>query len=154
MIDIYKTWVEEAGVDGFRIDTVKHVNMDFWKQFGPALQGHAASVGNKDFFMFGEVYDADPRFMSRYTTEGRLQATVDFGFQGSGVNFAKGRATTELRDFYALDDYFTDADSNAYSLPTFLGNHDMGRVGSFLRQGTEGWDDARAAAAATSSPTR
>ena len=141
MIDIYKTWVEDAGVDGFRIDTVKHVNMDFWKQFGPALQGYAASVGNEDFFMFGEVFDADPRFMSRYTTEGRLQATVDFGFQGSGVNFAKGKPTTELRDFYALDDYFTDADSNVYSLPTFLGNHDMGRVGSFLRQGTT-WDDA------------
>ena len=142
MIDIYKTWVDEAGVDGFRIDTVKHVNMDFWKQFGPALQGHAASVGNEDFFMFGEVYDADPRFMSQYTTEGRLQATVDFGFQGSGVNFAKGKPTTELRDFYALDDYFTDTDSNAYSLPTFLGNHDMGRVGSFLRQGST-WTDAQ-----------
>jgi glycosidase len=141
MIDIYETWVADAGVDGFRIDTVKHVNMDFWAQFGPALQGYAASVGNDDFFMFGEVYDADPRFMSRYTTEGRLQATVDFGFQGSGVNFARGKPTTEMRDFYALDDYFTDADSNAYSLPTFLGNHDMGRVGSFLRQGST-WDDA------------
>ncbi|HET6967119.1 MAG TPA: alpha-amylase family glycosyl hydrolase, partial [Ornithinibacter sp.] len=44
MIDIYKTWVDEAGVDGFRIDTVKHVNMDFWKQFAPALKGHAASI--------------------------------------------------------------------------------------------------------------
>ena len=92
MIDIYKTWVEDAGVDGFRIDTVKHVNMDFWKQFGPALQGYAASVGNDDFFMFGEVYDADPRFMSQYTTEGRLQATVDFGFQGSGVELRQGQA--------------------------------------------------------------
>ncbi|WP_377640701.1 alpha-amylase family glycosyl hydrolase [Oryzobacter terrae] len=142
MIDVYKTWVKDAGVDGFRIDTVKHVNMDFWKQFGPALEGYAASIGNEDFFMFGEVYDADPRFMSQYTTEGRLQATVDFGFQGSGVNFAKGKPTSELRDFYALDDYFTDADSNAYSLPTFLGNHDMGRVGSFLRQGTS-WSDAQ-----------
>ncbi len=134
MIDIYETWVRDAEVDGFRIDTVKHVNMDFWKQFGPALQGYAASIGNDDFFMFGEVYDADPRFMSQYTTEGRLQATVDFGFQGSGVNFAKGKGTAELRDFFALDDYFTDVDSNVYSLPTFLGNHDMGRVGSFLRQ--------------------
>ena len=91
MIDIYKTWVQDAGVDGFRIDTVKHVNMDFWKQFGPALQGTQPRVGNDDFFMFGEVFDADPRFMSQYTTEGKLQATVDFGFQGSGVNFAKGR---------------------------------------------------------------
>ncbi len=142
MIDIYETWVEDVGVDGFRIDTVKHVNMDFWKQFGPALQGFAASLGNDDFFMFGEVFDADPRFMSRYTTEGRLQATVDFGFQGSGVNFAKGKPTSELREFFALDDYFTDADSNVYSLPTFLGNHDMGRIGSFLRQGTT-WNDTQ-----------
>ena len=139
MIDIYSTWVREAGVDGFRIDTVKHVNMDFWKRFGPALQGYAASIGNDDFFMFGEVYDADPRFMSQYTTEGKLQATVDFGFQGSGSNFAKGRPTTELRDFFASDDWFIDADSNAYSLPTFLGNHDMGRIGKFLSDaGAEG----------------
>ena len=71
--------------------------------------------------------------MSQYTTRASCRRRVDFGFQGSGVDFAKGKATTELRDFFARDDYYTDADSNAYSLPTFLGNHDMGRVGSFLR---------------------
>ena len=46
-----------------------------------------------------------------------------------GVGFAKGRPTTGLRDFFAGDDYYTDTDSNAYALPTFLGNHDMGRIG-------------------------
>jgi len=132
MVDIYQTWVDEAGVDGFRIDTVKHVNMEFWQRFGPALTGYAASVGNEDFFMFGEVFDANPEFMSRYTTTGKLQATVDFGFQANGTGFALGKPTSQLRDFYAGDDWFTDADSNAYSLPTFLGNHDMGRVGFFL----------------------
>ncbi|GAB2684785.1 pullulanase-type alpha-1,6-glucosidase [Thalassiella azotivora] len=134
MVDIYSTWVEDIGIDGFRIDTVKHVNMQFWQQFGPALQEAAAATGDDDFLMFGEVYDADPRFMSQYTTEGRLQAAVDFGFQARGVDFAKGAATTGIRDFYALDDWYTDTDSNAYQLPTFLGNHDMGRVGSFLTQ--------------------
>ena len=134
MIDIYQTWVRDAGVDGFRIDTVKHVNMEFWQQFSPALTGYAASIGNEDFFMFGEIFDADPRFMSRYTTEGKLQAAVDFGFQSNGANFANGDPTAQLRDFFAKDDYYTDNDSNAYSLPTFLGNHDMGRIGSFVRQ--------------------
>ena len=132
MEDIYQTWVREAGVDGFRIDTVKHVNMQFWQQFGPALTGYAATLGNDDFFMFGEVYDANPEFMSRYTTTGKLQATVDFGFQAAGMEFARGGATSGLRDLYAGDDWFTDADSNAYSLPTFLGNHDMGRIGKFI----------------------
>ncbi len=135
MIDIYRTWVRDAGIDGFRIDTVKHVNTEFWQQFAPALTGYAASIGNDDFFMFGEVYDADPRFMSRYTTTGRIQATADFGFQANGVGFAKSRPTQQLAQFYEGDDHYTDADSNAYSLPTFLGNHDMGRVGRFLADG-------------------
>ena len=137
MSDIYETWVQEAGVDGFRIDTVKHVNMEFWQRFGPALQGYAASLGNDDFFMFGEVFDANPEFMSRYTTEGRLQATVDFGFQANAHRLRQGRAGQVGRgddagSFFAGDDWYTDADSNAYSLPTFLGNHDMGRIGKFL----------------------
>jgi glycosidase len=132
MIDIYEEWVQKAGVDGFRIDTVKHVNMQFWQRFGPALQGYAASLGNDDFFMFGEVFDASPQFMSQYTTSGKLQATVDFGFQSVAKTFAEAKPTTDLRDKLAEDDWFTDADSNAYSLPTFLGNHDMGRIGRFI----------------------
>ena len=95
-------------------------------------------MGNPDFFAFGEVFDANPAYTSTFTTTGRLDATLDFGFQGSGTNFAKGTATTGLRDFYASDDYYTDTDSNAYSLPTFLGNHDMGRIGMFLDAESDG----------------
>ena len=67
MIDIYETWVTDVGIDGFRIDTAKHVNMEFWQKFSPALQAHAAAAGNDDFFMFGEVFDANPAFMSPAT---------------------------------------------------------------------------------------
>ena len=137
MTDIYKSWVD-FGIDGFRIDTVKHVNMEFWQEFAPAIAEEARRVGNDDFFAFGEVYEADPKVTSTYTTTGRLDATLDFGFQSAGVGFAQGRPTTGLRDFFAGDDYYTDTDSNAYALPTFLGNHDMGRVGSFLAGGAGG----------------
>ncbi|HEY0470971.1 MAG TPA: alpha-amylase family glycosyl hydrolase, partial [Kribbella sp.] len=133
MIDVYKTWAG-LGIDGFRIDTVKHVNLEFWQKFSPAILAAAKAKGKKDFFMFGEVFDADPKFMSTYTTKGALQATLDFGFQQNAVAYAQGKPSTQLRDFYANDDYYTDADSNAYQLPTFLGNHDMGRVGTFLKQ--------------------
>jgi glycosidase len=132
MEDIYKTWVD-FGIDGFRIDTVKHVNMEFWQQFAPAIQQEAARIGNPDFFSFGEVFDASSEFMSQYTTTGRLQATLDFGFQDRSRRFDQGKRTSDLADFFANDDYFTDGDSNAYQLPTFLGNHDMGRVGYFIK---------------------
>ncbi len=132
MGEIYKAWVD-FGVDGFRIDTVKHVNLEFWQKFIPDILGEADRIGNDDFFAFGEVYDGNPAYMSQYTTAGKLQATLDFGFQQQGVDFAKGNSAAVLADFFAKDDWYTDADSNAYQLPTFLGNHDMGRVAYFLR---------------------
>ena len=133
MKDIYKAWVD-FGIDGFRIDTVKHVNMEFWQDFAPAIQQHAADEGNDDFFSFGEVFDSNPVKTSSYTTEGGLQATLDFGFQNAATQFAQGKRTDILQKFFASDDWYTDADSNAYSLPTFLGNHDMGRIGLFLKR--------------------
>lgn len=132
MEDIYKKWIE-FGVDGFRIDTVKHVNMEFWQKFSPAMQAEAAKVGNKNFFMFGEVYDARPSLMSEYTTTGKLPATLDFGFQSAATNWVQGKSGTDLRNLFTDDDYYTDTDSNAYELPTFLGNHDMGRAAMMLK---------------------
>ena len=131
MEDIYKAWVD-LGIDGFRIDTVKHVNLEFWQQFSPAILEHARARGNDDFFMFGEVYDGNPAYLSTFTTAGKLPATLDFGFQNAAQQFVAGKNATQLRDLFAGDDYYTDTDSNAYELPTFLGNHDMGRLPALL----------------------
>ncbi|GAA2161766.1 pullulanase-type alpha-1,6-glucosidase [Humibacillus xanthopallidus] len=142
MEDIYKSWVD-FGIDGFRIDTVKHVNMQFWQSFSPAILKHAKEIGKPGFNMFGEVFDSNPAYMSQFTTTGKLPATLDFGFQSAALGFAQGKATTGVRDLFAGDDYYTDTDSNAYELPTFLGNHDMGRIGAMLLGGS--YDNADAA---------
>ncbi|HEX6231318.1 MAG TPA: alpha-amylase family glycosyl hydrolase [Actinomycetota bacterium] len=137
MIDVYSSWIEEFGVDGFRIDTTKHVNLGFWQAFGPRIVDAAADAGVPDFFAFGEVFDQQfgPAFMSHFSTLGELQSTIDFGFQLAARGFAsQGAPTEDLRSFFALDDYYTDEDSSAYAMPTFLGNHDMGRIGHFLQR--------------------
>ncbi|MFK5634730.1 pullulanase-type alpha-1,6-glucosidase [Ornithinimicrobium sp. LYQ103] len=138
MIDIYAEWAA-FGIDGFRIDTVKHVNLEFWQEFSPAVLD-AARESNEDFFMFGEVYDNNPDYLSTFTTVGKLQSVIDFGFQSRSIDFAKGAPTTALRDFYAQDDYYTDTNSNAYMLPTFTGNHDMGRAAMMLAEDHSGAD--------------
>ena len=133
MSDIYRAWIA-MGVDGFRIDTVKHVNLEFWQAFIPRMQEAARTYGNDDFFMFGEVFDADPTVLSGYTTTGKLPATLDFGFQAGLLEAVSGQSPTSLATLWASDDLYTDADSSAYSLPTFTGNHDMGRLGMLLTQ--------------------
>jgi len=127
-VDVYEAWVD-LGVDGFRIDTVKHVDREFWDVFTTRVAQHATAAGNPDFFMFGEVYDADPALTAPYVRETDMNAVLDFSFQAAAANYAKGLSAAGLRGLFAGDDLYTTPTSNAQALPTFLGNHDMGRIG-------------------------
>lgn len=135
MEKIYERWVKDFGIDGFRIDTVKHVNMEFWTQWATALDAYAARHGRKNFFMFGEVYSADTAVTSPYVTEGRLDATLDFPFQDAARSYAsQGGSAKKLASVFGDDYRYTTDKANAYEQVTFLGNHDMGRIGYFLDQ--------------------
>jgi glycosidase len=48
MEKIYQRWVRDFGIDGFRIDTVKHVNMEFWTQWATALDTYAEKQGREE----------------------------------------------------------------------------------------------------------
>ncbi|WP_327025027.1 pullulanase-type alpha-1,6-glucosidase [Micromonospora sp. NBC_01739] len=136
MTKIYADWVRDTGVDGFRLDTVKHVNMDFWPQFSQGIDQAATRAGKKDFFMFGEVYSADQEITSSYVRQGGLPATLDFAFQEAARGYTAGDGSAKtLAEVYARDDLYAARDTHAGRLPTFLGNHDMGRIGSFIAAG-------------------
>ncbi|WP_225097136.1 pullulanase-type alpha-1,6-glucosidase [Streptomyces sp. CoH27] len=135
MEKIYERWVKDFAVDGFRIDTVKHVDMPFWTQWATALDKYAAAHGRKKFFMFGEVYSADTSITSPYVTQGRLDATLDFPFQDAARTYAsQGGSAQKLGHVFGDDWKYTTDKANAYEQVTFLGNHDMGRIGYFLKQ--------------------
>lgn len=143
MEKIYEKWVRDFDIDGFRIDTVKHVDLDFWTQWATALDTYAARHGRDDFFMFGEVYSADTALTSPYVTRGRLDATLDFPFQEAARQYAsQGAPATKLAAVFGDDYRYTTDKANAYEQVTFLGNHDMGRIGAFLKQDNPKADDA------------
>jgi len=143
MEKIYQRWVRDFDIDGFRIDTVKHVDLEFWTQWATALDAYAAQRGREDFFMFGEVYTSDPAQMAPYVTRGKLDATLDFGFQEAARSYAsRGGPAARLSELFAQDHRYTTGRSNAYEQVTFTGNHDMGRIGTFLRQDNPGASDA------------
>lgn len=143
MEKIYEKWVRDFDIDGFRIDTVKHVDLDFWTQWATALDTYAAKHGRDDFFMFGEVYSADTAITSPYVTQGRLDATLDFPFQEAARQYASQGAPASKLAAVLGDDYrYTTDKANAYEQVTFLGNHDMGRIATFLKQDNPKADDA------------
>ncbi|MFB7515901.1 pullulanase-type alpha-1,6-glucosidase [Streptomyces sp. NPDC056144] len=140
---IYEKWVRDFKIDGFRIDTVKHVDLDFWTQWATALDAYAKKQGREDFFMFGEVYSADTAVTSPYVTRGRLDATLDFPFQDAARAFAsQGAGADRLAKVFGEDYRYTTDKANAYEQVTFLGNHDLGRFGTFLEQDNPNASDA------------
>ncbi|MCW8832975.1 MAG: alpha-amylase family glycosyl hydrolase, partial [Colwellia sp.] len=148
MIDIYKAIIDEFKPDGFRIDTVKHVNMEFWQAFSPALMTHAKAQGIDNFFMYGEVYSFEPEFLSRYTKQGKLPSVLDFAFQQAMQHsLVDQKGTDVLAKLFAQDHFYRTAhtdisNTDANQLVNFTGNHDMGRFAYLLKQSKHNYSEA------------
>lgn len=143
--DSYRYWIEQVGVDAFRVDTTKYVSHDmlndfFWSDNG--VMNKARETGRDDFFAFGEVWDysepysdkADRKLASYLGTETKpeVPSVINFPLQGTLRKvFATGYPTAELG-------YRLKTMMELYEQPerivTFLDNHDMDR---FVKVGTE-----------------
>jgi len=137
MIDLWSSWITKFDIDGYRIDTAKHVNPEFWTAFLPKILDAAKKAGKANFPIFGEVYDPDPYYLASFITDQKFPSVLDFGFQNRAMAYirAQGQAY-KLVELFNTDDVYTTATTSAYGQPTFLGNHDMGRVGRFLYSAT------------------
>jgi len=133
-IKVWSDWIDNFDIDGFRIDTFKHVNPEFWLKVIPAIKEVALKKGKNDFPIFGEVFEPSPYVTSTFVRTKQIDSLLDFPFQERVSRFAKyGTNTIELAKLFNNDDLYTTPTTNAYGLITFLGNHDMGRIGYQIR---------------------
>lgn len=68
LIRAYSYLMARYDLDGYRLDTVKYVDAEAIEVFGNAMREFALSIGKKNFFTFGEVYDREDvvaRFIGR-----------------------------------------------------------------------------------------
>jgi glycosidase len=134
-IDIYGQWIDDFSIDGFRIDTAKHVNSAFWRAFVPAMQAKAKAKGIDHFHIFGEVADPDPAVLAHYTRTDGYPAVLDFALQAAIADVvAKGEPPARLAHLFLADVNYADGEAGARRLPTFVGNHDMGRFAMMARK--------------------
>ncbi len=136
-IDIFGGWIDRYGVDGFRVDTAKHVNPEFWQAFVPAMRARAAARGIPNFHIFGEVATTEPNvaLLAEHTRVDRLPAVLDFGFRGAVRDTVAGSAgTDELARVFEYDSLYEGGAEAALQLPTFVSNHDDGRFAMFVER--------------------
>ena len=107
LAQIYASWITRFHVDGFRVDTAKHVNAAFFKLWVPKIRAAARSVGIADFPIFGEVSLNDAIDLSAFVRDRGLPQVLDFPFQQVATGYAAGApapraSATGSHD----DDYF------------------------------------------------
>ena len=74
MCDVYKYWIAVTDIDGFRIDTVKHMGFGPTRYFASSIHEFTQSIGKHNFLLIGEI------------TGGRAFETVEI----TGIDAALG----------------------------------------------------------------
>ncbi len=136
-IDIYASWIDRYGIDGFRIDTAKHVNPEFWQAFAPAMIAKAKAKGIPNFHVFGEIggIGLEPGKLAAHTHRDGLPSVIDFAFRQAVINTVGGTAPTDqLEELFAQDPLYKGGEAVARIQPTFISNHDNGRFAFYVRR--------------------
>ncbi|MEL7296717.1 MAG: alpha-amylase family glycosyl hydrolase [Pseudomonadota bacterium] len=141
--EVYGDWIDKAGVDAFRIDTVRYVDHAFFHHFmhdEDGIHARAEATGRDHFLAFGEVFDTS----KHYQNDGEKRVASYLGSQerpelNSIISFplhhdfktvfAQGMPTDHLA--YRIQQHMTIYD-DPHVVPTFIDNHDMER---FLASG-------------------
>jgi len=131
--DIGEFWLDDVGVDGFRLDAAKHIypgeaekNHQWWSEFRSEME-----VINEDVFLVGEVWDI-PQVTAPYLEDG-FHSTFNFDLGEDIVQAVRQERGNRLVSSHlnVLDRYKTYSDD--YIDATFLTNHDIDRVMSQLQ---------------------
>jgi alpha-amylase len=118
LIQSFQYWIEVADFDGFRIDTVKHIDRPeiarntrgFWGDFTDAMRKKAHDLGKQNFFIFGEGFDGKDDLIGSYTfggkdtkgSFGRFDSMFYFAQKYRGIDavFGQGQPTKNLECLY------------------------------------------------------
>jgi alpha-amylase len=118
LLDAQLGWAKRSGVDGFRLDTVKHVDHPFWKEHRRRTREELGP----DFFLLGEVWGGDRESLDPWFSGDEMDAGFDFGFQGSTLGWLQGRGRTAAFDHYLRS---RGKVRKGYHLAHFLSSHDV-----------------------------
>jgi glycosidase len=139
LIRAYQYLIAKFDFDGFRIDTVKHVEPRAVELFGNAIREFAQTLGKRNFFTIGEIYDNDEtinRFVGRHSSETEgfgLDAALDYPLFFKVPEIAKcQRDVAELPGVFErrkeVEDGLISSHGEAGKyFVTFLDNHDQSR---------------------------
>jgi len=135
LAQVYGDWIRRYKIDGFRVDTAKHVDRAFFRAWVPKIRAAALAAGVRAFEIFGEVFTTDAVELSSFVRDRAVPNVIDFPLQDALMRYAGGSAGAKgISSRLADDDYFRGPSGLAPTPATFLGNHDVGRAAQKIKE--------------------
>lgn len=135
MENVVRFWLNNVGVDGFRVDAAKHL-IEEGKQTENTAATHewyrnnfypSYKADNPNAYTVGEVYGAGAVLVKSYTGD-QLDQVFNFEMASGFVNSAAGGSNSGVNSAIK----FSLKDMPSFDFATFLTNHDQDRVMSTL----------------------
>ena len=131
MYDVATFWLQDIGVDGFRLDAIKHIievgerqeNTSESRQRLRDYEAHLESV-KPNSLTVGEVFNGPSFIVSRYVDEGAIDIGFDFKLSDEMISAAQSGSRRNISRAHrnAMRDYPLN------QFVSFLTNHDQDRL--------------------------
>ncbi|MEM6991245.1 MAG: alpha-amylase family glycosyl hydrolase [Myxococcota bacterium] len=131
-------WIVDTGVDGFRLDAVKHIEDAWLLELRARVTAEIEPDSGRHFYMVGETFTGNTDTIAYYVNNEMLDGQFDFPLRMEMARTMLMRQGT-MSELAA----FLDANDDRYGagiMSTFIGNHDIPRV-IHLAEDTPLWDD-------------
>lgn len=112
-------WIRETGVDGFRLDTVKHVPKEFWNEFAYVIKQEYPN-----FYFLGEVFNTSASYIESYHETGLDGLTNYSIYSGIEDTFKLYGDANKLKIAINNETKYSNPELNG----VFLDNHDVSRL--------------------------
>jgi glycosidase len=128
MTECYKYWIAYADLDGFRLDTVKHLNPGATRYFTNEIKEFAQTLDKKDFFIIGEI-TGGMEFAKMICEQTGLNAALGINKIPENLeNVAKGYSSAENYFSIFTNSSFLDEGEHQWyhkNVITMFDDHDM-----------------------------
>jgi glycosidase len=128
LFDAHLGLAERTGIDGFRLDTFKHLDAAFWAAHRDAVRDRLGP----DFFLLGEIWDGDRFLAEDPFAAGALNALIDFSFRDRVLKFLTGVTAADRLGRYLVARH----DVTGGLMAPYLSSHDMPMMLAMLRGDT------------------
>jgi glycosidase len=158
-IDNALWWIDQTGIDGYRLDALKHIEDEWILEFRERVAAEVEPNTGAHFYTVGETFTGDKALLKYYVDPGRmLDGQFDFPMRMAITAAVLRRQRTEEgvikpTSMQELDQFLIDNEGFYEDglMSNFLGNHDIPRVihqaedtprwdNEWSGSGTEQWD--------------